>query len=62
MTDKEKLEKAFIIANNLLYFDGDTIDWRGKLWQIIKLVRPELKNKKDLEFIDLATKIDDVYI
>lgn len=38
---EDKLEKAFRIANNAIYFD-DNSDYGTALWEICMILKPEL--------------------
>ena len=55
--EKEKNEKAYIKANNYLYFN-DSTDYEVALWEVIRKLRPGLAEKwdngedVDLEYIE----------
>lgn len=42
---EEKLEKAFIIANNALCFN-DSSDYVTALWEICTILKPELSDSE----------------
>lgn len=55
--EKEKNKKAYIKANNYLYFN-DSADYEVALWEVIRKLRPDLAEKwdngedVDLEYIE----------
>ena len=49
MTEKEK--RILKITNNVLYF-GDNSDYATALWQIFKVLKPEILVDDELDFID----------
>lgn len=52
MTEKERMEKAFIIANNVLYFD-DSYDYGTALYQICSVLFPNRDEEVGKKYIDL---------
>ena len=40
---KSRIEKAFIVANNALYFN-DSSDYVTALWEICSILMPEVPN------------------
>lgn len=48
---KEKLEEAYRIANNALYFD-DNSDYQTALWEILMTINPDLDTEEKLEYIE----------
>lgn len=52
---EEKLKKAYIEANNILYFD-DSSDYCYALWKILRIINPDLEDYPNLEYIELEDK------
>lgn len=48
---KEKTSKIYIEANNTLYFD-DSSDYCGALWNILRIINPNLEEYPDLKYIE----------
>lgn len=53
---KEETSKIYIEANNTLYFD-DSSDYCGALWNILRIINPNLEEYPDLEYIEEANDI-----
>lgn len=59
--EKEKNKKAYIQANNYLYFD-DSSDYGVALWEVIRSLRPDLAERWDNgEIADLKYIKEDSY-
>ncbi len=41
LSDKQKLEAIYKVANNVLYFD-DISDYQTSLWEILEIFNPEI--------------------